>query len=94
LEIQHVEATDAPLGHAVVSYVAVISADLLVTARAEGIGALPAQDDHSDVRVVPGHGEGIGELEQRLRSEGVPSLRATDGQLGDPLAHLESNVAE
>ena len=64
------------LGHAVVPEVAVVASDLLVPAGAEGVGALAGQDDDPDVGVVPGHGEGVGQLEQRLGPEGV----ATSGR--------------
>ena len=54
LEIEHVEPPDPPFGHRVVSDVAVVTPDLLVAARAEGVGTLTAEDDDTDVRVVAG----------------------------------------
>ena len=41
----------------VIIHVPVVAADLLVAARAERLGARPGQDDHPDLRVVPGHVE-------------------------------------
>ena len=43
-------------------------------------------------RIVPGHGEGVGQLEERLGPEGVADLGAVDGQLGHAVGHLETDV--
>ncbi len=94
LEVEDVEAADAALGDLVVTDVAVVTPDLLVPARAEGVGALAAEDDGADVGVVPGHGEGVRQLEERLGTEGVPPLRAADRQLCDALCDVVADVLE
>ena len=80
------------LGHGVVAQVAVVAPDPLVPAGAEGVGTLAGEDDHPDRRVVPGHGEGVGQLEQGLGPEGVADLGTGDGQLGHALGHVVADV--
>src|SRR5207249_11696999 len=70
----------------------VVSPDALVTAGAERQRALAGEDDHTDAGVVLGQPEGIGELEEGLRPEGVPDLGPVDGDLGDPFGRLEPDV--
>ena len=81
-------------GDLVVTDVAVVATDLLVPARAEGVGSLAAEDDGADVGIVPGHGEGVGQLEERLGPEGVAPLRTADRQLRDALGHVVADVLE
>ena len=82
------------LGHLVVADVAVVAPDALVAAGAEGLGALPGEDDHADVVVVAGPVEGVGQLEEGLGPEGVAHLRPADRDLGDPLRRgLVADVA-
>ena len=92
LEVEDVQPADALPGHGVVPEVAVVTPDLLVAARAEGVGTLAGQDDHPHRRVVAGDGEGVGQLEQRLGPEGVAHLGPGDGQLGHALGHVEADV--
>ena len=92
LEVEHVEPADALPGHVVVAEVAVVAPDLLVAARAEGVGALAGEDDDPDRRVVPGHVEGVAQLEQGLGTEGVADLGTADGQLGDAVGHVHADV--
>src|ERR1019366_355220 len=92
LEIEHVEASDALPGHGIVADVAVVPPDLLVAARAEGIGTLAGEDDGAHRRVVAGDGEGVGQLEESLRPERVSDLGPGDGQLGDALRHVDVDV--
>ena len=94
LKIEDVEASDAALGDLVVADVAVVTPDLLVPARAEGVRALAAEDDGADIGVVPGHGEGVRQLEERLRTEGVAPLRAANRQLRDALSDVVADVLE
>ena len=54
LQVKHVEAPDPTLGDRVVTDVAVVSPDLLVAARTEGVRAFPTEDDDPHVGVVPG----------------------------------------
>ena len=53
LEVEDVEAADALLRDLVVADVAVVAADALVAAGAEGLVALAGEDDHADLGVVP-----------------------------------------
>ena len=82
------------LGDVVVPDVAVVATDLLVTTGAEGIGSLTGEHDDANREVVTGSGERIGQLEQRLRAEGVAALGAADGDLGDAFGHLVGDVLE
>ena len=82
------------LGDVVVADVAIIATDLLVATRAERIRALTGEHDDADREVVTGSGERIGQLEQRLRAEGVATLGAADGDLGDTFGHLVGDVLE
>ena len=61
-------------GDLVVADVAVVAADALVAAGAEGVRSLAGEDDHADLGVVARVLEGVRELEQRLRPEGVAHL--------------------
>src|SRR6266498_77572 len=88
LQVEHVEAADP-----VVADVAVVAADALVAAGAEGLGALTGEDDHADLGVVAGGLERAGELEQRPWPEGVAHLRTADRDLGDSLGGLVADVA-
>ena len=48
--------------------------------------ALAGEDDHADRRVLARPLERVGDLDQRLRPEGVADLRPVDRDLGDPVA--------
>src|SRR4029450_8384889 len=87
LKVEHVEAADAVLVD-----VAVVAADALVAAGAEGVGALPGEHDHPDGRVSAGELEGVLELVEGPGPEGVADLRPADGDLGDPLRGLVPDV--
>ena len=54
LQVEHVESTYAGWAHLVVAEVAVVAADALVAARAEGVGAGAREDDDADAEVVAG----------------------------------------
>ncbi len=94
LQIEDVEATDTTLGDGVVPDVAVVTTNLLIPTRTEGVRAFAAEDDHADIRVIAGHGEPVGEFEQCLGTKGIPPFRAANGQLGDPFAYLVADVGE
>ena len=78
LEVEDVEPADA-----VVADVAVVAADPLVAAGAERLGPLAGEDDHADRGVVAGALEGVQQLEQGPRPEGVAHLGPADRDLGD-----------
>ena len=85
VQVADVEAADALLGDLVVADVAVVAADPLVAARAEGLGPGAGEDDRADLGVVARAGEGVAQLGQGLRPEGVADLGAVDRDLRDPL---------
>ena len=85
LEVEDVEAADAPLGDGVVTDVAVVAANSLVAAGAERLGPLAGEDDGTDLGIVARQLERVRQLEQRLRPEGVADLRPVDRDLRDPL---------
>ncbi len=66
--------------------VARVAADVLVAARAERVRALAGEDDHADVAVLAGALQRLGDLDERLRPEGVAHLGAVDRDLRDPVA--------
>jgi hypothetical protein len=72
-----------PADRVLVGLVAAVAADPLVAAGAERLVALPGEDDDADRGVFPGHGEGLGDLDDGLRAEGVMHLRPADGDLRD-----------
>src|SRR5262249_54915554 len=92
LEVEHVQATHAVLGDGVVTDVAVVAADALVTARAEGEVTLTGQDDHTDGDVVTCPVERVGQFESCLGRESVAYLGWADGDLGDALGGLVGDV--
>ena len=94
VQVADVEPADAVLGDLVVADVAVVTADPLVAARAEGVGAGAGEDDRRDLEIVAGAGEGIAQLGERLGAKGVSNLRPVDGELGDPLGPLVPDVLE
>src|SRR5665809_66990 len=79
LKVEDVEPPDTLL-----VLVAVVAPHTLVAAGAEGLVAGPREDDDSDGGVVPGDVEGVTQLEERLRPEGVADLGPVDGDPGDP----------
>src|SRR5262249_17032952 len=87
LEVEDVEPTDAAFVP-----VAVVAADLLVTARAEGLSAGAGQDDHADPWVVASDVEGVAELEQCSGPEGVADVGAIDRDLGNPVDRVVPDV--
>ena len=72
--------------------VAGVTADLLVAARAEGLRPGAGEDDHTDLGVLAGQLHRGGDLDQRLRPEGVENLGPVDRDLGDPVRHLVADV--
>ena len=76
MQVADVEAADALLGDLVVADVAVVAADPLVAARAEGLVAGAGEDDRPNLEIVAGAGEGVAQLGERLRAEGVPDAPA------------------
>ena len=93
LKIQHVQPPDSLLCHLIVSDVAIFTSDLLITTRAEGVGALAGEDDDPDRDVISRPAERFGHLEEGLWAKRIASLRSADGDLGDPLGHLIGDVA-
>src|SRR5262249_20348915 len=87
LEVEYVEAADAPF-----VAVAIVAADLLVTARAEGLGAGAGQDDNGDMGVVARDVEGVAELEERPGTEGVADVGAVDRDLGNAVHRVVPDV--
>jgi hypothetical protein len=94
VQVADVEAADATLGDLVVPDIAVVAADPLVAAGAEGLVARAGEDDLPDLEVVAGQGEGLAQLGQRLRAERVADLGPVDRDLRDPLGLLVADVAE
>src|SRR3954447_22762677 len=92
VQVADVEAPDALLRHVVLAYIAVVSANPLVATGAEGPIAGPGEDDRRDLGVVPGAGEGIAELRQSRRPEGVVNLRPVDRDLRDRVTSLVEDV--
>ena len=72
--------------------VAGVAADPLVAARAERLLALAGEDDHADLGVLAGRLERGGDLDQRLRAEGVAHLGPVDRDLRDPVRLLVADV--
>ncbi len=72
--------------------VAGVAADLLVAARAERLRPLAGEDDDADLGVLAGQLERGGDLDQRLRPEGVEDLGPVDRDLGDPVGLLVADV--
>ena len=92
VEVADVESPDALLGDVVVADVAVVAADPLVAARAEGLVAGAGEDDRADLEVVARAVEGVAQLGQRLRPEGVADLGAVDRDPRDPIGRLVEDV--
>jgi hypothetical protein len=83
VQVGDVEAPDAA---ARFRLVALVAAHALVAARAEGERSLAGEDDDADHGILAGALEGVRQLDDRLRAEGVADLGAVDGDLGDPVA--------
>ena len=92
LEIEHIETSDALVRDVIVTDVAVVAADALVAAGAEGLVSLAREDDDADLVVVTSPVERVGELEERLRAEGVAHFGAVDGDLRDALGDVVLDV--
>ena len=92
LQIEHVQATDALVSHVVITDVAVVASDALIATRAERQVTLAGEDDHAHGAVVASIVEGLSQLEQRLGAKRVAHLRPVDGDLGDPLGRLVTDV--
>ena len=69
-----------------------MAAYALVAAGAEGHVAGAGEDDHADLGVFVGLGEGVGEFKDRLGAEGVAHLGPVDGDLRDALCLVEMDV--
>jgi hypothetical protein len=63
-----------------------VAAHALVAAAAEGLVACAGEDDHAHRRVLARLLQRVGDLDQRLRPEGVVHLRAVDRDLRDAVA--------
>ena len=66
--------------------IAFLAAHLLVAARTEGLVAGAGQDDGANGVVVVGAMEGVDQLLDGFRAEGIAPIRPVDGDLGDPSA--------
>ncbi len=84
MQVGYVEAPDASSSGRVVAEVAGVAAYALVAAGAERVGALAREHDRADVEILSGALERLGQLDQRLRAEGVANLRSVDRELRDP----------
>ena len=92
VEVADVEAADALAGDLVGADVAVVAADRLIAAGAEGLIAGAGEDDRADVEVVAGLRERVAELGQGRRPEGVATLGAVDRDPRDPVADVVEDV--
>ena len=92
VQVAGVEAADALAGDLVVADVAVVAADPLVAAGAERLLAGAGEDDRGDLDVVARPAEGVAELGQRLRAEGVAHLGPVDRDPRDRLGALVEDV--
>jgi hypothetical protein len=92
VQVADVEPADALLGDLIVADVAVVAADPLVAAGAEGLGARPREDDRRDPGVVASPGERVPELRERRRPKRVADLRPVDRDLRDRVAALVEDV--
>ncbi len=72
--------------------VAGVAANLLVAARAERLRALAGEDHDADLGILAGQLQRGGDLDQRLRPEGVEGLGPVDADLGDSLGKLVVDV--
>ena len=72
--------------------VAVVAADALVAAGAEGLIARAGEDDDADLGILARVVERRAHLEQRLRPERVADLGAVDGDLRDAVPLLVDDV--
>ncbi len=80
VQVGDVEAPDR-VGFALV---AAVAAHPLVAARAERVGTLAGEHDHADGGVLAGAREGVAQLDDGLRAEGVADLWTVDRDLRDP----------
>ena len=92
VQVADVQASDALLGDLVVADVAVVAADPLVAAGAEGLVAGSGEDDRGHLDVVAGAIEGVAQLGERRRPEGVADLGPVDRDLRDRVAALVEDV--
>jgi hypothetical protein len=94
LQVEHVQPSDALAGDVVVTDVAVVTADRLVAARAEGVGPGAGENNCAHRRIIASTLERMGQFEERLWSEGVASLGAIDRDARDPFGHFVNDVDE
>ena len=96
LQIEDIQASDALVRNFVIADVAIVAADHLIAAGAEGEVALTGQDDDAHRVIVTRLVHGILQLEESLRTEGIALLGTADGDLGDALRlagrHLVANI--
>jgi hypothetical protein len=85
VQVGHVEPAYRVLS-ARVGQVARVTTDPLVTTGAERVRALSGEHDDPYRAVLAGPGERVGDLDQRLRPEGVAHLRPGDRDLRDAVA--------
>src|SRR2546425_11670623 len=77
---------------ALISGIAALAALLLVAAGAERLVAGAGQHDHADRRIPACVDEGVGQLGDGLRAEGVTHLRPVDRDPGDAVLLLVQGV--
>jgi hypothetical protein len=92
VQVADVEAADPLLRNLVGSDVAVVAADLLVAAGAEGLIAGAGEDDRADLEIVARLREGVAQLRQGRRAERVAAFGPVDRDLRDPVALLVEDV--
>src|SRR2546430_8012900 len=98
VQVGHVEAAHAGAPGGVLVEIAGVAAHALVSAGAEGVGALAREDDHAHLEVLARVLQRARDLDDRARAKGVSHLRARDRDLGDALVRrrglLVADVAE
>ena len=78
LQIQYVQAR-----HAVITDVASMAADFLVTSRAKGEITFTSENDHANLRVLVCELEGLEHFHYRLGPKGIAHFRAIDRNFSD-----------
>ncbi len=84
LEVEHVKMMNA----GVVLIAAVVAADFLVAAGAEGFLTFTGQHDDADIVVIPGIRQRLDHLFDGQRAEGVAHLRTINGDFGNPVSRF------
>ena len=84
LEVEHVKVVNA----GVVLIAAVVAANFLVAAGAEGFLTFTGQDNHPDIVVIAGIRQRLNHLFDGQRAEGVAYLWAVDGDFGNAVGRF------